>query len=771
MNAPGRPGLSPTWTSSDKDLVGTALGRSRIWYTLGHGILDEVYWPSCSVPQIRDLGFIVAGDGFWCEVKRENRYELGTPAPDLPLPTIVHQHPRYRLELEVLADPQRDVVLLRYRLDGEGLRLYALLAPHLEGSGHANTAQVLPQGLAACKGAAALLLAADCGFRRGSAGYVGASDGWQDFHHHGAMTWQYAAATDGNVALTGELASNEGVLALGFASSVEGAQTLARSSLACGFDAARAQFIDGWRRWAHGLRCDDLDPALQQAVRRAAMVLKTHGDREFPGAMIASLSVPWGNTRDDRGGYHLVWPRDAVESGFAMLACGHHAEARALLAYLIATQQPDGHWLQNFYADGRPYWGGVQLDEAALPVLLAARLDELGELGSLRRDTTAMVRRALGFVARTGPFSAQDRWEENAGINPFTLAVIIAALVAGATQGFLEPADAAHALSLADDWNARIESWTYARDTELDRQHGTRGHYVRVAPPGQLAQDGEVALHNRGRECIAASDLLGLEYLYLVRLGLRRADDPHIRETTCLIDAVLRVDLPGGPYYHRYNEDGYGEHDDGSAFDGTGTGRAWPLLSGERGHYALLAGEDPKPYLDAMLASASVGGMLPEQVWDAAPVAGRELQPGRPSGSAMPLAWAHAELIKLVTAIRRGRPVEWLRAVAERHASPHPPTVTHWREQAPCRTVDRTGTLLVEATSDFVLHLGHDGWQEVTDLPSQPTAFGLHGVRLDVARLGADRSLEFTRRFPDERGWEGRDWSLRLTSADAPEDR
>ena len=770
VNAPGWPGIAPTWASSAKDIVGTALGPGRVWYTLGHGILDEVYWPSCSTPQIRDLGFIVAGDGFWAEVKRENQYELGTPAPDVPLPTIVHRHERYRLELEVLADPQRDVVLLRYRLEGKGLKLYALLAPHLGGSGHGNTAEVQPQGLAAMKPGAALLLAADGGFSRASAGYVGASDGWQDFSQNEAMTWHYDAAPNGNVALIGELADNEGVLALGFAATVEGARTLALSSLASGFEAARAPFVEGWRDWARHLKCDGLDPSLEQAVRRAAMVLKTHNDRNFPGAMVASLSVPWGYAHDDPGGYHLVWPRDAVESGFAMLACAHHAEARALLAYLIATQQPDGHWLQNFYADGRPYWGGVQLDEAALPVLLAARLDELGELGELRPDATVMARRALRFVARTGPFSAQDRWEENAGINPFTLAVAIAALVAGAAHGFLEEADAAHALSLADDWNARIEAWTYASDTELDRKYGTRGHYVRIAPPGQTAQDGEVALRNRGRTCVAAKDLLGLEYLYLVRLGLRAPDDPRIRDTTRLIDAELRVELTGGPYYRRYNEDGYGEHDDGSAFDGTGIGRAWPLLSGERGLYALLAGEDPAPYLAAILASASQGGMLPEQVWDAAPIPERELVPGRPSGSAMPLVWAHAELVKLVAAIHLRQPIDRLRTVADRYATPRAPTVTHWREQAPCRMVNRSGTLLIEAESPFVLHLGRDGWKHVDDHVSQPTGFGLHGVRLEVVTLAAQRTLEFTRRFLGPRGWEGRNWALLLVppAAGAP---
>ncbi|HEX7338836.1 MAG TPA: glycoside hydrolase family 15 protein [Rhodanobacteraceae bacterium] len=762
MNAPGWPGITPTWARSSKDTVGTALGTSRIWFTIGRGILNEVYWPSCSMPQIRDQGFIVAGDDFWVEVKRGNDYQLTTPAPAVPLPQVTHRDPRFQLQLEVLADPKRDVVLIRYRLTGENLRLYALVAPHLEGSGHGNTALVMPQGLAAIKNETALMLVADHGFTRGSAGFVGSSDGWQDFHQHDAMTWTHERATNGNVALMGELAANAGMLALGFGNTVEGARTLALSSLACGFDEAREAYVAGWERWAKPLNCPGADDTIVQAVRRAAAVLKTHDDNTFPGAIVASMSVPWGYSRDDPGGYHLVWPRDAVEAGFAMLACGHFREARAMLAYLIATQQDDGHWLQNFFADGRPYWHGIQLDEAALPVLLAAKLDHMNELGDLRKEATEMVERALRYVAASGPSSQQDRWEENAGINPFTIAAAIAALVAGAACGFITGKEADYALSLADNWNARIESWLYAHDTDLDRKHGTHGHYVRLAPPGQNAQRGEVALKNRGDFTLPARDLLGMEYLYLVRLGLRAANDPRIVETTKLVDAVLRVDTPTGPFYHRYNEDGYGEHADGSAFDGTGTGRAWPLLTGERGHYAFLAGEDAMPYVKAMLASASRGGMIPEQVWDTDPIPEHYLEPGRPSGSAMPLVWAHGELIKLAATMQCGVPAEQLPAVATRYAKPRTPRTAHWRETTPCRAVPRQGELLVEADAPFTLHYGIDNWKQVAERDSEPLGLGRHGVRIDMAASGARASFEFTRHFADARGWEGHDWRLLL---------
>ncbi|MGH8118663.1 MAG: glycoside hydrolase family 15 protein [Rhodanobacteraceae bacterium] len=762
MNAPGQPGGSPTWASSAKDLVGTSLGASRVWFTVGYGILNEVFWPSCSLPQIRDLGFIVAGEDFWVEVKREHNYQLTVPEPEIPLPQVVHLHARYRLQLEFLVDPLRDVVLVNYDLQGANLKLYVLLAPHLDGSGHDNNAWVTPQALMAAKGSTALALIADGGLARGSAGYVGVSDGWQDFNQHAAMTWCYDRAPAGNVALMGELTRTRGTIALALAQSPEGARTLARSALASGYAVARGRFIETWKHWARDLDTPAPTPALSRAARRSAMVLKVHDDRTNPGAVVASLSTPWGASHDDPGGYHLVWPRDAVEAGFALLACGKHQDARAMLGYLIATQQQDGHWLQNNFSDGRPFWTGIQLDEAALPVLLAAKLDEVGELGAMRPEAVRMAHAALSFVARTGPFSPQDRWEENAGASPFTIATAIAALVAGVTHAFVEGADRDYALSLADDWNSRIEGWVYATGTDLDRKYGTRGHYVRITPPCEIAERGRVVLKNRAGESLPTRDLLGMEFLYLVRLGLRAADDPRIRDTVKLVDALLCEDLPTGSFYRRYNEDGYGEHADGRPFDGTGIGRAWPLLAGERGHYAVDAGEDPLPYLQSMLDCTSAGGMIPEQVWDSDPIPERHLAPGQPSGSAMPLVWAHAEFLKLALAVTRRAPIERLKAVAARYRRPPRASCVHWRDTSPCAHLGAGALLSVEATEPFVLHVAHDGWQQIADIESSPDGLGMHGVQLDPANLGAKQAIDFTRRFLGPRGWEHRDWHVQV---------
>jgi len=758
----GAPGIAPTWTSSAKDLVTTALGPGRIWATVGFGIVNEVYWPATGSPQVRDLGFIVAGPEGWFEVKRVNRYRLSTPRPDVPLPRVVHEGPGYRLSLEILPAPLRDVLLVAYRLEGEQLRLYPLLAPHLEGSGAGNSAWVA-DGLFAARGAHALCVLADGGFERVSAGYVGFSDGWQDFARNGRMTWEFEQASEGNVALMGELRRAEGTLALAFAESPAGARTLAASALAEGYEPIRDRFVQGWRRWARRLRLPPAAPELRRQARLSAAVLKTHEDRTYPGAIVASLSIPWGQRSDDPGGYHLVWTRDAVEAGLALLAAGDRASASRTLAYLAATQAADGHWPQNFYPDGRRYWTGVQLDEVGFPILLAAKLRELGEpepplIGP-------MVRRAAAYLARYGPLSPQDRWEENAGASPFTLAVEVAALVAAAD--WLAGAERAYALQLADSWNERIEEWTYVEHTDLAAAHAVRGYYVRIGPPaGAGGLRGYVEVANRGGETVPATALVGLDFLYLARLGLRAGDDQRIADTVRIVDAVLRVETPRGPAFHRYDQDGYGEHADGSPFDGTGIGRAWPLLTGERGHAALVAGEDPTVYLEAMARLTGRGGLLPEQVWDADPIPERALFPGQPTGSAMPLVWAHAEFLKLLLAATAGRPVEQLDAVVGRYGGrPARAETWFWRDEAPIRRLPPGRALVVEAAEPFVLHFGFDGWHQVAERASEALGLGMHGVRLEAGELALHSRLDFTRRWSAGERWEGADHALELQSA------
>ncbi len=393
--APGPPGSAPTWSSSDKDTVGTSHYASRVWFTIGHGVLNEVYWPHVDRPQVRDLGFIVADDaGFWSEVKRDASHAVRQEAPGVPAITAVHSHPRYELTLRICADDHADVVRIEARLTdrrdaadpdrvAHPLRLYPLLAPHLGFgglSGHAWSGEYKGRAmLFAQNGQWALALASDPGPARQSVGYVGTSDGWQDFAANGRMTWTHTHTDAGNVAGMTELVLDGGAvqLALAFGARADEAGLQACAALAGHFQSAWDEYVGNWHAFVRtvveppsGLRQEDRDLYLT-----SASVLRSLQDRTLPGATVASLSIPWGNTRNDLGGYHLVWSRDLVESAGAFVALGAEATARRTLAYLVASQEPDGHWPQNQWVDGDPHWNGMQLDETAYPLLLAGALD------------------------------------------------------------------------------------------------------------------------------------------------------------------------------------------------------------------------------------------------------------------------------------------------------------------------------------------------------------------------------------------------------------
>ncbi len=774
MQAFGHPGIDPTWSSSAKDVVGCALGTARVWFTVGRGILNEIYYPRTDIPQIRDLGFIVAdGAGFWVEVKRLGNHVLSTPGDGVPAVQVVHRHPRFELTLRVVPAASRDVLLVEVTLAGDaGLRPYALLAPHLGGTGHDNAAEVASVGgrkvLWAEQGPFGLALAAVDGdqrdaFGRGSAGYVGVSDGWQDFSRNGAMTWEHPRAGPGNVALLGEL-PRRAVLALGFGSSRESAATLALSQLLEPFEAAWSRQADDWQRWharcgARAALPAALGPDLERQWRVSAMVLRAHQDKTYPGTMVASLSVPWGNTRDERGGYHLVWPRDLVECAGALLALGADGEARDVLRYLIATQHADGPWNQNQWLGGKAYWPGIQLDEAAFPVLLASALAERDALDGI--EVADMVRRALSFIARHGPASDQDRWEEDAGLNAFTLAACIAAFVAGSR--WLDDAARNLTLALADYWNAELEDWTAVSGTPLARELGISGYYVRVAPAetlaGPQAMERAIPIRNRSPDVqVPASAQLGVDFLQLVRFGLRQADDPLIRASVLAVDARLRVETPSGTAWRRYTGDGYGEHDDGSPYDGTGRGRAWPLLTGERGHYELARGADVREYLRAMAAMASEGGLLPEQVWDAEPIPDRALAPGRPTGGAMPLAWAHAEFVKLAASISLGRPYDRPTPLWERYHGRRPDAErTVWCEHAPVDELLPGTRLIVALSRAGRVRLDVERGPGTIELPTSDSGLGLHVAEFDTRDLPAGQRIALAFARDGSGDWIGHD--------------
>jgi glucoamylase len=784
MMAPGSPGIRPTWTSSAKDLVGTAIGPSRLWVTVGYGIVNEVYYPRVDMPQIRDLGFIVAdGNGFWTEVKRNANYTVTTPGPGIPAIEILHKHPRFELRLRIAPDTMRDVLLIEATLTGDAdLKLYALLAPHLEGTGRDSVAEVFVDRdrkvLGAEQGPYGVALAAvgvtthvDA-WERASAGFIGASDGWQDFAANGAMTWTYERAGPGNVALVGELGQRQVVLALGFGNDREAAATLAISALLEPFETAWRRHIRDWESWhAENIDVTGFHAEFRDLLHLSAMVLYTHHDKTYRGGMVASLSIPWGNATGDVGGYHLVWPRDLVESAGAFLAGGGPDRAREVLCYLMATQLADGHWAQNQWLGGRPRWTGTQLDEVAFPVLLASHLAESDALGGIA--VLGMVHRALAFIALNGPATDQDRWEEMGGVNAFTLATAIAALVCGAE--IIGGEDRSDILLFADDWNSRIEEWCTGADRQLAARFNVGRYYVRAAPAAIVENQGAISdlvpiRNHPGEFLVPADTVIATDFLQLVRFGLRQHDDPVITATLKIADALLRVDTPNGSCWHRYNNDGYGEHADGSPYDGSGVGRAWPLLTGERGHYELAAGRDAEALsmLRAMKSMSGRCGLIPEQIWDTAAVPAQNLFPGRPAGSAMPLVWAHAEFIKLAKSLRLGRAVDRPEPVWLRYGGNKPRAArAHWTRHMRVGTIQAGQALRFVFAEPAVVHWGIDDWRQPRDAVTVPGMLGLQVADLASEALEVGQRLLFSIKDLKTGSWIEHDRVIEVVSREA----
>jgi glucoamylase len=796
--APGWPGIPPRWTSSAKSGVGTALNQhSKVWFTISHGILNEVYFPRVDQACTRDMGFIVTnGRDFFSEEKRHCTFENRPFEPGVPGYKLINTENsgRYRIHKEVLTDPYRNVVLQKVRFEAlqgalSDYHLYALLSPHLANCGYHNTGWIgdykgVPMFFAERDGAT-LSFASSAPWRKTSVGFVGASDGWQDLSQHFQMEWEYTRAENGNIAFTGEIdlaaCQGEFILAVGFGSIWSEAGQQARSALFEDYEEIRQHYLGQWQNWQTTLR--KLDEPLRQndLYRASTSVLRTHESKDFLGGIIASLSIPWGFNKgdEDLGGYHLVWPRDLVETAGALLAAGDVSDAVRVLRYLESTQEVAGNWAQNLWLDGRPYWSGIQMDETAFPILLIdlLRREAPDALGTLDR-WWPMVRKAASFIVRNGPVTQQDRWEEDAGYSPFTLAAEISALLAGADIADLtgHTHEAVTMRDTADAWNDNIERWVYATGGDLAQQLGIDGYYVRIAPPNTDASaasptQGFVPIKNRapGQDGERAYHMISPDALALVRFGLRAPNDPRILNTLRAIDALLGVELPQGPCWYRYNGDGYGEHKDGSAFDGTGIGRPWPLLAGERAHYALAGGHrDEAVGLLTVMENSTAGQsrLLSEQVWDAADIPALELYRGKPSGSACPLVWAHSEYIKLRRSIHDNKifdqpPQTVQRYLVEKHTRQH----FGWRFNNKVRSIPRNQTLRIALLTPARVHWSVDGWKTAQDTDTSDTGLDLHVLHLPTASLPAGGQVVFTFYWPEENRWEGTDYTVTVENS------
>ncbi len=780
--APGAPGIEPRWTSSAKDGVGTAYSKSsNVWFTLSHGIVNELYFPFVDTPNTRDLQFLITDGATFChEEKRDLDHQTEYPERNALLYRIINTERggRYRIVKEIIGEPHSPVLLVHTRVEimdpalRGRLRLYALLAPHLKGTGRNNSAEWDDLGgrklIHAHREDLHLVFGCCPDFTRRSVGYVGSSDGWQDLMDNFRMDWEFERVVDGNIALMGEIdlaGGAEFTLAVAFGLSAQSAVTQFLQAQATPFSKLRNKYVAQWQRTRMALELSVPTPEGASMARLSRSVLLAHEDKIFPGASVASLSIPWGETKDDRdrGGYHLVWTRDMVQNATALLACGETESPLRALIWLACVQGEDGGLPQNSSIAGEPYWKGIQLDEVAVPILLAWRLWRLDALRHF--DPWILILRAARYLVLDGPVTGQERWEENSGYSPSTLATMIAALVCAAefardrNEGVAET----FLLDYADWLAAHVDEWTTTTRGELvpDKPH----HYIRITPPGadcpRVGPDpdnADIALANGGG-VHPARNIVGGDFLQLVRLGVRDACNPLVVDSVAVIDAVLKRDLPQGPCWRRYNFDGYGQKADGRAFDGTGEGRSWPILTGERGHYELAAGRDPLPFIAAMEKFANTGGMIPEQLWDADDLVHGSMKRGRPSGSAMPLCWAHAEYLTLVRSHQDGacfdrpEPV-YRRYVVEGTGS----RFEIWTFEHQLLRIVEGKTLRIVTAVPATIHWSADDWGSAQDSGMSDTGLGCWQADLATADLPRGTRVVFTFRWKER--WEERSFTV-----------
>lgn len=691
--APGAPGAAATWTPADKHGFGTATGTaSKVWYTLEHGELTEVYYPDLGTPSLRDLQFIVTDGSTFADLERDATTSAVT-APD-PRSLTYQQidtanSGRYRLIKTYVTDPARSTVLVNVTfqsLTGQPYQVYAYADPSLTNNGMDDSGTCGSGALVASDGHTASAVLATPGFAQTSCGYLGTSDGWTQLRSTYTLK-QYTSAPEGNVVETARLkvdgvGQQHATLAVGFGGTSADALAAAQGSLTAGYPAISSAYAGGWHAYLSSLKPPPT-AAEQQLYDVSVMVLAASEDKTYRGAFIASPTMPWAwgtGLENPSGAYHLVWSRDLYEMATALLAAGDTAAANRALSYLFDRQQkPDGSFPQNSTVDGSPHWTNTQMDEVADPVILAWMLH--------RTDAatyTAHIRPAADYITAHGPVTQQDRWENQGGYSPATIAAQIAGLVCAAdiAKANSDTASATRYLRTADNWQKSVASWTVTSNGPLSASP----YYLRLTKDGNPNAGTTYNIGDSGPNGVDQRQVVDPSFLELVRLGVKPATDPAIVNTIKVVDAQLGVQTPKGEFWHRYNRDGYGEQPDGRPWNvgfpaapltdplnkGWGSqatiGRIWPIFAGERGEYDLAAGQPAQGSLAAMAAARNDGYLLPEQVWDQFPPSGQPgFAPGTGTFSATPLAWSHAQYIRLAWSITAGHPIERPSIVACRY--------------------------------------------------------------------------------------------------------
>ena len=793
--APGGPGITPKWTSSSKSGIGTSYNSySKVWFTISHGILNEIYYPRIDIANTRDFGFIVTdGNDFFSEEKRSTKNKIKYLAEGIPAFKLENTCVRnfYKIEKEIITDPDRDSVLQKITFiplkKNISFHLYALLAPHIKNHGAGNKGWIgdykgYPMLFAEREGIT-LAMACSIPWKIMSAGFAGASDGWQDLNKNKVLTKTYEKADNGNIALTGEidldaLSEKSFVISISFGENSLEAGQKASASLFEIFDNIKQKYIEEWKLWQKQYLSFKNEKGSSSKLNMiSASVLQIHQAKSFKGGIIASLSIPWGFSKgdDDLGGYHLAWPRDLVEAAGGLLTLEAWNDAFRVINYLVATQEKDGHWAQNMWLDGLPYWEGIQIDETAFPILLLALAWKLGRIpDNYLSRLWVTVKKAAAYIVKNGPVTQEDRWEEEAGFSPFTLAVEVSALLIAAELADVhkEKKLAEYLRQTADMWNDQIERWTYSSGTDIAKKVGVEGYYIRISPPADGDTNSfkdEIIINNRalGTEKFHADEIISPDALALVRFGLRAPDDPKILNTIKVIDNLLKVKLPAGPCWYRYNNDGYGEHEDGAPFDGTGIGRLWPLMTAERAHYEIAAGnfKKAKKLKKTIESFANEGGMLPEQIWDSDDIPERELFFGKPSGSAMPLVWAHAEYLKLCSSLESKKVFDMPSQTVRRYLiNKVKSDYFMWRFNIKCRSMPKGKNLRIEVLNPCEIVWTTDDWKNKHKDSASNSNLGVYFLDLITKKLPSGSKIIFSFYWTESNQWENKDYTIEIES-------
>ena len=695
--APGAPGAIHTWAPADKHGFGTAHTGSNIAFTLRQAMLTEVYWPDLSTPSFRGLQFAVV-DG--STVQRETadddpkHIERVSPGVSASVDALdgtlayrqVTQTSRWRLTKTWITDPARSTVLARVHFEAlKGApKLYVLADPAPGDDGNDDTGTSDGARLLASDDAGASAVAADPPLSETSSGYRGASsDPWKDLQD-GSLTG-YDATQPGNVvqgartALDGKKAQDM-TLAIGFGTTTAAASSAAAGSLNAGFATAQAAYDAGWSAYGKTLKPPPKsvsgDAAMLRLYNHSVLVLAGLEDKTYPGASIASPSMPWiwgtltlEPNRQFSGPYHLVWPRDLYHAATALKVAGDDGAARRSVEYLWKVQKPAGDWWQNTFVNGKEKWTTTQMDQVSLPIVLA------WWLGMNSADDWSHVQRAADYIVANGPSTPNERWENQDGYSPNSIAAEIAGLICAAdiARKNGQPSKANAYERTADAWQKSVESWTATKNGP----YSSKPYYLRVTKDGNPNDGSTYQLgDNHSPATVDERQIVDNSFLGLTLWGVKPWNDPTIENSLKVGDDAgpfpLAVKTPSGTFWHRFTFDGYGEQPDGGDWDlffdnpnNQTRGRLWPLLAGERGEYELLAGQNAAPRLKAMANTTNDGLMLPEQVWDDQPPPGETSGKGTRSGT--PLAWTHAAFVRLAWSIDAGKPVEQPSIVACRY--------------------------------------------------------------------------------------------------------